>query len=311
MAVIREVPGAAGWRSDQLGGDRSWRLRLGEAHQDEVLAALAAVEAVDLALADVGCGRFALPALGVELDRLAGELAHGSGVALVQGVPVAGLGERQVEIVALGIASHVGDVVGQGADRAPLLHVRDDGLDPSRPATRSYQHNQRLGYHADPTDVVALLCVRPARSGGLSSIVSSVAVHNEVVRTRPDLAQVLYQPWWFDRRTGDGPDSFYQRPVYSVEPGGRMTASYGPDYMRSATRGAHVPPLTPDQIEAMDLLDRLNNDPRFALTMDLRAGDMQFLNNHVVLHSRTAYEDHPEPRRRRDLIRVWLDARGR
>ena len=93
------------------------------------------------------------------------------------------------------------------------MHVRDTGADPSQPRTRSYQHSGRLGYHSDPTDAVALLCLRPAKSGGLSTVVSSVAVHNELVRTRPDLAEVLYQPWWHDRRTGDGPDSFYTKPL--------------------------------------------------------------------------------------------------
>jgi alpha-ketoglutarate-dependent taurine dioxygenase len=77
--------------------------------------------------------------------------------------------------------------------------------------------------------------------------------------------------------------------------------------MRSALRGAHVPPFSPEQLEAMNLLDRLNSDPRFMLTMDLRAGDMQFLNNRVTLHSRTEYIDHPAPERRRDLIRIWMN----
>ena len=124
----------------------------------------------------------------------------------------------------------------------------------------------------------------------------------------PDLAQVLYQPWWRDMRTGDGPDSFGQSPVYARDDRGRLSVSYGPDYIRSAQRAAHVPPLSPAQLEAMAVLDQLNSDPRFSVTMDLRPGDMQFLNNHIILHSRTAYEDHAEPERRRDLIRLWLDA---
>ncbi len=89
---------------------------------------------------------------------------------------------------------------------------------------------------------------------------------------------------------------------------GRLSVSYGPDYIRSAQSGAHVPPLSPAQLEAMAVLDQMNSDPRFSVTMDLRPGDMQFLNNHITLHSRTAYEEHPEPERRRDLIRLWLDA---
>jgi hypothetical protein len=115
---------------------------------------------------------------------------------------------------------------------------------------------------------------------------------------------VLYEPWWRDHR-GDE-DSFYTSPVYAVGPNGSLTADYGPDYIRSAQRGARVPRLTAAQWEAMELLDELNNDPRFMLTMDLPAGDMQFLNNQVIMHSRTEYEDHPEPSLRRDLIRLWL-----
>jgi hypothetical protein len=210
------------------------------------------------------------------------------------------MSERECETAALGIAGHVGDVVPQGPGGAPVMHVRDTGADPARARTKSYQHSGRLGYHSDPADVVALLCLRPARSGGLSSIVSSVAVHNELVRVRPDLAELLYEPWWHDRRTGDGPDSFYTKPICVPRPGGGISIS------RSARRGAHVPPFTAAQVELMELLDRLTGDPRFALTMDLREGDLQFLNNHVVLHSRTAYEDHPEPERRRHLLRLWL-----
>jgi hypothetical protein len=112
---------------------------------------------------------------------------------------------------------------------------------------------------------------------------------------------------WFDRRTGDGPDSFYQQPVYAIGSDGRLSTCYGPDYMHSAQRGAHVPPLSPEQLTALEILDQLHNDHRYRLTMDLRAGDLQLLNNHVILHSRTAYQDHGDPERRRHLMRLWLD----
>jgi hypothetical protein len=306
--VIAHVQSAADWHGDQIAGDPGWRLPLGNAHRTEVLDALAAIQAKDMGLDDVTPEVFPLPTLGPHLRRLAREVMDGRGFTLVQGVPVGGLTDEQSALVAVGIASHVGDVVPQGPEHASVVHVRDDGADPAQSTTRSYQHNQRLGFHADPTDVVALLCLQPARSGGLSAIVSSVAVHNALVDARPDLAHLLYRPWWFDRRTGDGPDSFYQQPVYTVVDG-QLGTRYGPDYMRSAQRAAHVPPLTPDQLEALETLDRLNHDSRFLLTMDLRPGDMQFLNNHVILHSRTAYQDHPEPERRRHLLRLWLNRR--
>jgi hypothetical protein len=302
--AVREVAGE--WLGSELRGSDAWRVPLDEGHRREVLDA---VRAAERAGADeIVPEWFPLPTLGPVLRRVRDELVYGRGFVLVQGVPVGEMSERQREIAALGLACHVGAIVPQGPGGAPLMHVRDTGADSSQARTRSYQHSGRLGYHSDPTDIVALLCVRPAKSGGLSAVVSSVAVHNEVVRTRPDLAEVLYQPWWHDRRTGDGPDSFYTKPVCVPRDEGRVSVSYGPDYIRSAQRGAHVPPFTPSQEEAMALLDRLTDDPAFALTMDLREGDLQFLNNHVVLHSRTAYEDHPEPHRRRHLFRLWLTA---
>jgi hypothetical protein len=306
MTTIPQVASSADWRGDRLADDPAWRLPLNDTYRAEILTALASTESAGVRPDDVCREAFPLPTLGPRLRGLAGEIAHGRGFALLQGMPVEELTERQCAVAALGVASHLGTLVPQGTEHGLVVHVRDEGADPAHPTTRSYQHSRRLGFHADPTDAVALLCIRPARSGGLSAIVSSVAVHNALVDTRPDLAELLYQPWWFDARTGDGPDSFYQQPVYTVDADGHLTTRYGPDYMRSAQRGAHVPPLRADQLEALDTLDQLNNDPRFTLMMDLRPGDLQILNNHVILHSRTGYEDHPEPDLRRHLIRLWL-----
>jgi hypothetical protein len=305
-----EVAWPAGVRPERSGVDTSASglndggvaaFRLSEAQQDEVRAA--ARLAAGMPLAELTPESFPLPTAGAMLRRLAREVTDGAGFALLHGVPV----DDDPDLICAGVGSYAGRIVPQGAGHVPVQHVRDQGADPRVPTTLSYQHSGALGYHADPADIVALLCIRPAKSGGLSSIVRSAAVHDELARTRPDLTQVLYQPWWRDMRTGDGPDSFRQSPVYARDDRGRLSVSYGPDYIRSAQRGAHVPPLSPAQLEAMAVLDQLNSDPRFSLTMDLRPGDMQFLNNHVILHSRTAYEDHPEPERRRDLIRLWLD----
>ncbi len=288
MAAITEVGGAAGWLGGSLARSSVWRYTLDARQRAELSAA------VDLP-------GFPLPALGPLLGDIAREVLRGRGLALIEGVPVAELSEQGSEVVAVGIGRYFGSVVPQGV--ASVVHVRDQGVDPAASDSRSHEHHGGLGYHSDPTDVVALLCVRSAKSGGSSSVVSSVAVHDEVVRSRPELAEVLYQPWWRDRRDGTG----YQEPVYLRLPDGRLRASYGPDYIVSAQRIPGVPPLRPDQVAAMAELDRLHEAPRFALTMDLRPGDMQFLNNHVVLHGRTQYEDFADPLLRRDLIRVWLN----
>lgn len=229
------------------------------------------------------------------------ELRTGAGVALLRGLPVEGRNDAKAERLAVDVARHIGEVVPQ--DGELVRHVRDIGADPEAPTSKSYLHRAQLGFHADPTDVVGLLCLRPARSGGRSAVLNAVAVHDEIVRAHPELAQLLYQPWWHDARDGTS----QQRPLYTRDQTGRLYAAWGPDYLRSAQRDAAVPPFTPAQSALLDLFERLSDDPRFVFTMDLRAGDFQFLNNHTTMHNRTAYLDHPEPGRRRHLIRIWLN----
>jgi hypothetical protein len=301
MVGITEQRGPSTWRGDEITG---WRVPLSPQDRNELLAAVDETAGIDVE--DITAGNFPLPGLSATLAALSTELLHGRGFALVQGIPTEGLEPEQAERLAVGIGAHVGTVMPQGS--SVLEHVRDRGVDPAAPTSRSFQHSAGLGFHSDPYDFVALLCLRPALAGGLSTIVSSPAVHNEILREHPELAEALYEPWWRDRRTGDGPDSFYAEPVYTLTADGRLRTNYGPDYIRSAQRGEHVPPLTDTQLAALDALDRITNDPRFVLGMELRPGDMQFLNNHVTMHSRTAFRDHPDPALRRDLIRLWLAA---
>jgi hypothetical protein len=152
---------------------------------------------------------------------------------------------------------------------------------------------------------VGLLCVRAARAGGTSTIVSSVAIHDHLVRHHPDLAAVASQPFWFDRRNGDGPESFYQLPLFGVQDG-RFVMYYGRSYIESAQRGPQTGTLDEQQVAVLDAIDHLAGSAEFFLPMDLRAGDVQVLDNRVILHARTDYEDWPETERARDMIRLWL-----
>jgi hypothetical protein len=189
------------------------------------------------------------------------------------------------------------------------VHVRDEGLDFSDPHVRAYQTNDLLGYHSDSSDVVGLLCVRPAMEGGVSTIVSAAAVYNAAVAARPDLVDVLQSTWWWDRRKPDLDASFFQRRIFAVDDGGRFASYYGRSHIESAVRGPQVPELDARQIEALDLLDSLANDPRSVLNMHFRPGDIQFLNNYKIWHARTSYVDHPQPELQRDLYRLWLTLR--
>jgi hypothetical protein len=216
---------------------------------------------------------------------------------------------QDAALVFWGIGAYLGTGTAQNAQGDLLGHVTDLGVNLHADANvRGYQTRQLLPFHVDAQDLVGLLCVHPAKQGGLSRIVSSTAIHNRILETRPDLIEVMYQPYYIDRR-GEAPEG--KLPYY---PGAffewlddRLFCRYNRTYIESAQRFPEVPRLSARQVESMDLMDRLTNDPEFYLEMSLQPGDMQFVANYNVLHSRTDYEDWPEPERRRYLLRLWLD----
>ena len=309
MSQIRELGGPSSWMGPDLQDRTDWIVELDDRHIAELLQALSAVEKSGLDFLEMRRESFDLPTLGPVLESLLDELLDGRGFVLVRGVPVTELDERQIELMFWGLGLHIGLPLPQGATGTDLFaHVRDEGAD--RHATVGggllNKHREALPFHTDSSDIVGLLCIRPALHGGASKIVSTVAVHDEIVRTRPDLIEVMYEPWWFDRKRGDGPDSFAECPIYATNDDGKMFAFWAPDPFKTAPRGDHVPELSERQVEAMAVMDDLNENPDFQLYMNFQPGEIQFLNNYSIVHSRAAYEDDPDPALKRDLIRLWL-----
>lgn len=305
MTVSPEVlDSAAAWRGPEMCAGSGWELRLSDAEIEEIDRAVAAI---DRPLIEVDRDAFPLPALGPKLARLRRELLEGRGFFLLRGLPVGRMSREDAVAAFWGIGAHFGSARSQNASGHLMGHVKDVGLHSSDPNVRVYQTRERQLFHTDSVDIVALMCLQPARSGGLSSIVSSVAVHNEMARRRPDLAAELYEPFIVDRRgeVPEGMKPWFALPVFN-RIGDELTTIYTRRYIESARRFPEVPALTPKQVEALDLFDSLCNSDEFRLDMAFESGDMQFLCNHVILHDRTAFEDWPEPERRRHLLRLWL-----
>src|SRR6185436_2391189 len=159
--------------------------------------------------------------------------------------------------------------------------------------------------HTDRCDVVGLLCAQQALAGGVSKVASSVAVHNEMIRRRPDLAALLYQDIYRSRfgEEASQPDTVYPLPVFGVRDG-KFTSHYSLTFIEVAQMVPGVPPLTAAQREALDLLMSLADELAFAMRFE--PGDMQLVNNHVIYHARTAFEDDPGRGLVRLLYRLWL-----
>ncbi|MBW2315173.1 MAG: TauD/TfdA family dioxygenase [Deltaproteobacteria bacterium] len=67
-----------------------------------------------------------------------------------------------------------------------------------------------------------------------------------------------------------------------------------------------VPDFSSDERTLLDLYEEIAASPALYFDMDLEPGDIQWLSNHVILHARTAYDDHDDPAEKRHLLRLWL-----
>jgi len=300
------VSGPAAWYGPEFAKQRnSWTYVLSGAHRQELDRAIEAVRGRDII--GIGANDFPLPTLKKTLREIRKETLQGRGFALLRGIPVADYGERDAALAFWGIGAHLGEAVSQNGKGHVLGHVQDLGLDYGNMAVRGYQTSSRLPYHTDSSDLVCLLTLQTAKSGGMSSIVSSVTLYNEMLKSDPELVRLLTRPVYRTRwgEVPEGKKPYSKVPIFNLFRGTVITT-----YVRSAIRKGQkiegVPKLTAAQEEALDRLDALAADPALHLDMALEVGDLQILNNHQILHSRTAYVDHEEPAQRRHLLRLWL-----
>jgi hypothetical protein len=297
----------AAWYGPDMTDRDDWILKLTADDVAEIDAAVQAGIVREQDLVTLRETDFLLPGLSSRLHEARQAILHGRGFVLLRGWPGTTRSMLENAWAFCGIGAHLGESVSQNANGHILGHVTNLGMDFRDPTTRGYQTGEGLSFHTDAGDVVGLLCVRPSRSGGLSRIASSTTVWNEVVRQRPDLARELLQDYPHARagEIGKGQQSTFHVPVFQPC-GDHMVCVLIPSYIAKAQAFEDVPRLRPEQKEALKFIYALASDPSNYLEMDFHPGDMQFLCNHTILHSRTAYEDWPELERRRHLLRLWL-----
>ena len=308
------IAGAAHWYGPVLAEDRRWIWTLSVAEIAELEAAADSFEASGLALEHISTVNFPLPGLATKLQDTLTELLEGRGFVMIKGLPVQCYTLRRSALIYLGLGRHFGSLRSSNGKGHLLGHVKDIGRSIVDPNTRFYQTSKRLDFHTDSADIVGLLCLQAAKQGGESFIVSSTTVYNEICRHRPELVPALFEPYPTDRR-GEVPDGllpWFEIPIYNWYQA-RLSAIYLRHYIEQAqSRFEQAPRLSAQQYAAMDLIDQLVNDPKLYLQMAFDPGDMQFLHNHQIFHSRNDFENWPEPERHRHLLRLWMaPTRGR
>lgn len=304
-----EIRDASVWYGSEVVRQTDSIVQLRDTEIAEVEIAVGKLEESDLQ--HLGAKDVPLPTLAPRLQGILDEVMKGRGFVLIKGLPAERWTRRQAAIAFLVIGVQLGNSRMQNADGHLLGHVRDLGRSSEDPNTRIYQTRERQTHHTDSCDVVGLMCLQTAKSGGLSSLVSSTTIFNEMRRLRPDLLNVLLQPIETDRRgeVPEGSKPYFTIPVFNYHDG-LVSTIYQRQYIESARRFPGVKPLSALQIEALDLFDQLATDPKLNLMMELEPGDIQLVHNHTILHDRTAFEDYPEPERKRHLLRLWLAPPG-
>ncbi|MES2414945.1 MAG: TauD/TfdA family dioxygenase [Pseudomonadota bacterium] len=305
MTSYSPVTDASAWTAAQTQHDESWIYRFSPEAIEELDAALAKVR--HLAITDIRREDFPLNSVAQDLKKVAEQVENGIGMAVLRGLPVLNYSKDDASRIYWGIGQYLGRPVTQNSRAHLLGHVRDEGVAYGH-KTRGYNTSAKLNFHTDNCDVVGLLCLRVSQTGGLSRIASSTSIYNHILKQRPDLLDVLFEGFYYDLKGEHLPGrtelSDHRIPVFSLCEG-KLSCRYLRNAIMPAFEKLGTQP-TEKQLAAMDLFDQLADSAELCFEMTMEPGDMQLLNNHVTVHSRTSYEDFAEEDRKRHLLRLWL-----
>ena len=303
------------WTADGYRRSEDWITSFTETHLKEIDTALAHLRSLKKGgSADFGQADFPLDTLAGELEDQLEILERGRGFIMLRGLPVDRYDLEDLTSIYWGLGTYLGDGIYQNAQGDLVGHVTDhghkfEGDDPYKYNIRAYTTTVSIPPHTDSCDLVGLLCVRPAQSGGQSAVVSSTALYNEFLATRPDLLEPLYEGFYLDlvgKGTQEKELTHHPIPVFSYF-GGKISCRYNKGQIEHGAR-KKGDGLTAHQQEAVDYFRELSMRPDLRLEMEFRKGDIQILNNRTTLHSRTAFTDHFDVDQRRLLLRLWLNS---
>ena len=304
---MRPINAANAWRGEDLAKDSSWLMRLSEAEVADVERALATAKATGKPLEQIGRNEFPLTVTRARLEAALADMYDGRGFVVLRGLPVGRWSDDDTGLVFWGLGRYLGSPLYQNPQGELLGHVYDHGRTYGNIDVRGYETNAYLPYHTDAGDMVGLLCLRRSLEGGLSSIVSSVTVHNEILANHPEYLGLLYNGFYYIRREAALTErgvSDRPIPVFGARDG-VVSCRYIRNQINAGAVKREIP-LTTLEKAALDYLDECTRRPDLRLDMDLEPGDIQFINNYTILHSRTGFVDGPEPHQKRHMLRLWL-----
>jgi hypothetical protein len=282
-------------------------MQLQPAHLAALELRLAEVKVAGLPLNEITQAHFRHPDLDGDLALALQELLLGRGMVVLRGLPVERYDADDMAKMYWGIGSHFGHAVSQSALGDVLGHVQDLTKPGEEEEARGYTSARELRLHTDLGQLAGLLCYRQAASGGVSIVVSALAIHNQIAATYPEHLPILYRGFHYHRRGEQAPDAApvtpHQIPVFSEVEGNTNVF-----YVREILQNAYAEmgrDLSAEDVAALDCFDACARDN--SVRFRLRQGDALLMNNRKVLHARTKFQDGGEAESRRHLMRLWLD----
>ena len=302
----KPVVDPAGWTPEEMADLSRWTYTMTQQEVDELLKGVATARRSRVAVEDVSTKNVALKRFGIVLEDIRHELADGRGAIRIKGFPIDQLDREGTVMAYLALGAHIGTLEPQNKHGHLIGHVKDFRASRSVDEGRGYNSNVSSSFHTDSTDYVGLLCIGEPMTGGNSRIVSSVTIYNRILAERPDLIDCLmldfYKSRYGEERPGESP--YYKCPVFGFVDGYFSSTGFSKGYKTTQGRPG-VPDFTQQQLDALPVFERIAEE--CSLDMPFKRGDIQFINNYVVVHARRGFEDWPAPGGQRHLLRLWLN----
>ena len=301
----------AAWRVSDLGTSTSFAVQLESRHLDALEGGVRRSRHAGTPVESLTRETCPLDAMAADIEEWRHELARGRGLLLLRGFPVADFDVEDVGRMFMGLGTHFGVPVSQNNLGEKLGHVVNVGNKDRR--ERAYRNSRGLNLHTDRCDYIGMLCLQKARTGGVSGYCSAITVHNEILANRPELLEPLYAGYHLHRfgeqPAGESPITPEPVPVFSSAEG-FFNVVYIRGYVDLAVEEGLLE-LDTRELEALDYFDEVANRPDIRLDVLLEPGDATIINNCLLLHRRTEFEDDADAARKRHLLRTWLIDDGR
>jgi len=298
---------------DLVANEADWVYQLPQQALDEIDASVRRMDRRDAYGKALTRDDFPLTSIASDIAQLKEEIATGRGFFVIRGLQTSRYSDSELGLIFRGFGAHFGGELTQSAYGDRLGDIRDISDEiRERNMRRGYQSGGFQTAHTDPSgelDIVAMLSLKMAKSGGESLIASAHTVHNMMLDWCPEFLALFYDGFVLRRPDSDA-KAMGRPPLIGKVPGfhfenGWLNCDHQNGYIRRAVENGNSS-LDPKQQAALAVFTSLSNHPDVMLKMMLRPGDFQFINNRTILHGRAAFEDHPEKDNRRHLYRLWL-----